>query len=78
MRLGLTRVRAAAPPPPPPPPAIKSKMQGDSLSNPQYRNTMDCVRQSVAVEGTKGLFRGECSSPGVVLSSHSIPSCSGA
>ncbi|PSC75329.1 low-CO2-inducible chloroplast envelope [Micractinium conductrix] len=37
---------------------IKSKMQGDSLSNPQYRNTMDCVRQSVAVEGTKGLFRG--------------------
>lgn len=37
---------------------IKSKMQGDSLSNPQYRNTLDCLRQSVAVEGYKGLFRG--------------------
>jgi len=33
-------------------------MQGDSLSNPQYRNTMDCLRQSVAVEGWGGLFRG--------------------
>ncbi|KAL4431646.1 hypothetical protein ABPG77_001488 [Micractinium sp. CCAP 211/92] len=37
---------------------IKSKMQGDSLSNPQYRNTMDCLRQSVAVEGYRGLMRG--------------------
>lgn len=32
--------------------------QGDSLSAPQYRSTLDCLRQSVAVEGRQGLFRG--------------------
>lgn len=37
---------------------IKSKMQADSLSNPQYKSTWDCYRQSVAVEGHRGLFRG--------------------
>ena len=35
-----------------------NQMQGDSLSNPQYRNTRDCLRQSVAVEGYRGLLRG--------------------
>lgn len=24
---------------------VKSKMQGDSLSNPQYKSTMDCYKQ---------------------------------
>ena len=44
-----------SPPPSIPPPHLA---QGDSLSNPQYRNTLDCLRQSVAVEGWNGLFRG--------------------
>lgn len=37
---------------------IKSKLQGDSLSNPQYKSTYDCYKQSVAVEGQRGLWRG--------------------
>ncbi|KAJ9529371.1 hypothetical protein QJQ45_013790 [Haematococcus lacustris] len=37
---------------------VKSKLQGDSLSNPQYKSTYDCYKQSVAVEGQKGLWRG--------------------
>jgi solute carrier family 25 (mitochondrial carnitine/acylcarnitine transporter), member 20/29 len=37
---------------------IKSKMQGDNLANPQYKSTLDCYKQSVAVEGQKGLWRG--------------------
>ncbi|KAJ9505404.1 hypothetical protein QJQ45_011951 [Haematococcus lacustris] len=37
---------------------VKSKLQGDSLSNPQYKSTLDCYKQSVAVEGQKGLWRG--------------------
>ncbi len=32
--------------------------QGDSLSNPQYKSTWDCYKQSVTVEGHRGLFRG--------------------
>lgn len=47
----LTRAPSWAPP-------LPFSPQGDSLSNPQYRNTMDCLRQSVAVEGWGGLFRG--------------------
>ncbi len=39
-------------------PRAPNPPQGDSLSNPQYRNTMDCLRQSVAVEGYRGLMRG--------------------
>uniref|UniRef100_A0A7S0R4T1 Mitochondrial carrier protein n=1 Tax=Chlamydomonas leiostraca TaxID=1034604 RepID=A0A7S0R4T1_9CHLO len=37
---------------------IKSKMQGDNLAQPQYKSTLDCYKQSVAVEGQKGLWRG--------------------
>lgn len=37
---------------------IKSKLQGDSLTNPQYKSTYDCYKQTVAVEGQRGLWRG--------------------
>lgn len=37
---------------------IKSKLQADSLAKPQYQNTMDCVRQTLAQEGHAGLWRG--------------------
>ncbi|KAF8059734.1 SPAC4G9.20c [Scenedesmus sp. PABB004] len=37
---------------------IKSKIQADSLSKPQFKGTMDCIRQSLKVEGAAGMWRG--------------------
>jgi len=37
---------------------IKSKIQADSLSKPEFKGTMDCIRRSVAIEGYGGLWRG--------------------
>jgi len=37
---------------------IKSKIQADSLSKPQFKNTMDCVNRTLAVEGFSGMWRG--------------------
>lgn len=37
---------------------IKSKLQADNLANPTYKNTMDCLRQTVKAEGQAGLWRG--------------------
>lgn len=38
---------------------IKSKMQGDGLgASSTYKSTWDCYKQSVAVEGQAGLWRG--------------------
>lgn len=47
-----------SPRPPRPPPPSSHPPQGDSLTNPQYRSTLDCLRQTLAVEGSAGLFRG--------------------
>ena len=37
---------------------IKSKVQADSLSKPQFKGTMDCIQRSIAIEGYGGLWRG--------------------
>lgn len=37
---------------------IKSKLQIDSFSQPQYRGIVDCGRKIVADQGSKGLYRG--------------------
>ena len=37
---------------------IKSKIQADSLSKPQFKGTLDCIQRSVAIEGYGGLWRG--------------------
>jgi solute carrier family 25 carnitine/acylcarnitine transporter 20/29 len=37
---------------------IKSKIQADSLSKPQFSGTIDCIKRSVAVEGYAGMWRG--------------------
>jgi len=37
---------------------IKSKIQADSLSKPQFNGTLDCLKRSLAVEGHAGLWRG--------------------
>ena len=37
---------------------IKSKIQADSLSKPQFKGTLDCLKRSLAVEGHAGLWRG--------------------
>jgi hypothetical protein len=37
---------------------IKSKIQADSLSKPQFKGTLDCIQRSIAVEGYAGMWRG--------------------
>jgi solute carrier family 25 carnitine/acylcarnitine transporter 20/29 len=37
---------------------IKSKLQVDSYSKPQFKGILDCGRQIVADQGIKGLYRG--------------------
>jgi solute carrier family 25 carnitine/acylcarnitine transporter 20/29 len=37
---------------------IKSKVQADSLSKPQFAGTMDCLKRTLAVEGHAGMWRG--------------------
>jgi solute carrier family 25 carnitine/acylcarnitine transporter 20/29 len=37
---------------------VKSKLQVDSYSKPQYKGMLDCGRQIVAAQGVKGLYRG--------------------
>jgi solute carrier family 25 carnitine/acylcarnitine transporter 20/29 len=37
---------------------IKSKIQADSLSKPQFKGTIDCIKRSVAIEGYSGMWRG--------------------
>ncbi|KAI8472110.1 MAG: mitochondrial carrier [Monoraphidium minutum] len=37
---------------------VKSKLQVDSYTSPQYRGMLDCARKVVAAEGAAGLFRG--------------------
>lgn len=37
---------------------IKSKIQADSLSKPQFKGTIDCIQRSVAIEGYAGLWKG--------------------
>eukprot|EP00878_Enallax_costatus_P001008 GHUV01001141.1.p1 GENE.GHUV01001141.1~~GHUV01001141.1.p1 ORF type:complete len:354 (+),score=152.70 GHUV01001141.1:232-1293(+) len=37
---------------------IKSKIQADSLSKPEFKGTIDCLKRSLAVEGHRGLWRG--------------------
>lgn len=37
---------------------IKSKIQADSLSKPEFNGTLDCLKRSLAVEGQAGLWRG--------------------
>ena len=37
---------------------IKSKIQADSLSKPQFKGTIDCIQRSVQIEGYGGLWRG--------------------
>ncbi|WIA34411.1 hypothetical protein OEZ86_012746 [Tetradesmus obliquus] len=37
---------------------IKSKIQADSLSKPQFNGTIDCLKRSLQVEGFGGLWRG--------------------
>jgi solute carrier family 25 carnitine/acylcarnitine transporter 20/29 len=37
---------------------IKSKIQADSLSKPQFKGTIDCLRRSVAIEGWGGMWKG--------------------
>jgi solute carrier family 25 carnitine/acylcarnitine transporter 20/29 len=37
---------------------IKSKIQADSLSEPQFKGTIDCIKRSVQIEGYGGLWRG--------------------
>ena len=37
---------------------VKSKMQADSLTNPQYIGTVDCIRQTLKKYGMRGLYRG--------------------
>jgi solute carrier family 25 carnitine/acylcarnitine transporter 20/29 len=37
---------------------IKSKVQADSLSKPEFKGTLDCLRRSVAIEGWAGLWKG--------------------
>lgn len=37
---------------------IKSRLQIDSYTQPQYRGIVDCGRQIVAGQGVKGLYRG--------------------
>jgi solute carrier family 25 (mitochondrial carnitine/acylcarnitine transporter), member 20/29 len=38
--------------------AIKSKIQADSLSNPKYFGSLDCVKKTLAAEGVAGLYKG--------------------
>jgi len=38
--------------------SIKTKLQTDSLSAPRYAGVLDCVRQTVAEHGVRGLYRG--------------------
>lgn len=38
--------------------AVKSKLQADSLANPQYKGVFDCLRQTMAKEGVSGLYKG--------------------
>ncbi|KAF6254069.1 mitochondrial carrier domain-containing protein [Scenedesmus sp. NREL 46B-D3] len=37
---------------------IKSKIQADSLSKPQFEGTIHCLKRSLEVEGFSGLWRG--------------------
>jgi solute carrier family 25 carnitine/acylcarnitine transporter 20/29 len=37
---------------------IKSKIQADSLSKPEFKGTIDCLKRSLAIEGHAGLWRG--------------------
>jgi solute carrier family 25 carnitine/acylcarnitine transporter 20/29 len=37
---------------------IKSKIQADSLSKPEFKGTIDCLKRSIAIEGHAGLWRG--------------------
>lgn len=37
---------------------IKSKLQCDSYSKPQFKGILDCGRQIIADQGIKGMFRG--------------------
>lgn len=37
---------------------IKSKIQADNLSNPNFSGTMDCIKKTLAVEGYIGVWRG--------------------
>eukprot|EP00882_Tetradesmus_deserticola_P006141 GHRQ01006466.1.p1 GENE.GHRQ01006466.1~~GHRQ01006466.1.p1 ORF type:complete len:241 (-),score=126.72 GHRQ01006466.1:304-1026(-) len=37
---------------------IKSKIQADSLSKPEFKGTIDCMKRSIAIEGYGGLWRG--------------------
>eukprot|EP00128_Syssomonas_multiformis_P014277 Colp12_sorted_trinity150504_noHs@10216 len=38
--------------------AVKTRLQTDSLSNPRYKGTLDCLRVTLREEGLRGLFRG--------------------
>ncbi|KAF6257695.1 mitochondrial carrier domain-containing protein [Scenedesmus sp. NREL 46B-D3] len=37
---------------------IKSKIQADSLSKPEFKGTIDCLKRSLAIEGYAGMWRG--------------------
>jgi len=37
---------------------VKSKIQIDSFTQPQYKGMMDCAKKVLASEGVKGFFRG--------------------
>ena len=37
---------------------LKSRIQSDSILNPRYSGTIDCLRQTVAEEGARSLFNG--------------------
>lgn len=38
--------------------SIKSKLQADSLANPRYSSTIDCIQKTLATDGIKGVYRG--------------------
>mmetsp|Transcript_32556 Transcript_32556/g.56331 ORF Transcript_32556/g.56331 Transcript_32556/m.56331 type:complete len:294 (+) Transcript_32556:285-1166(+) len=38
--------------------SIKSKLQADSLANPRYSSTLDCIQKTMATDGIKGFYRG--------------------
>lgn len=37
---------------------IKTKLQTDSFTNPQYKSAFDCIRQTYKTNGVSGFFRG--------------------
>ena len=38
--------------------ALKSKLQSDSLANPRYKGSFDCISQTLKAEGIGGFYRG--------------------